>query len=237
VNKNVKRTKVKQIIEQSIRDSLSEILDVPKINLEKLIYQNKPCLLLFLGFNGSGKTTSIAKIAYRLKKNGYSCVLAAADTFRAASIEQLGEHSKKLKVDMIKHKYGSDSAAVIYDAVEYAKSKKIDAVLADTAGRMHTNKNLMDELKKICRVNKPDLKILVIDSLSGNDVVEQAKLFDNDVGTDAVILTKVDVNKKGGAILSVCQLLKKPIVGLGMGQKYEDFEEFEKEKFVKNLLG
>ena len=138
---------------------------------------------------------------------------------------------------MIKHKYGADSAAVIYDAVQHSKSKGIDAVLADSAGRMHTNQNLMDELKKIVRVNKPHLKILVIDSITGNDAVEQARKFEEAVGIDGVLLTKVDVNTKGGTILSVCKILGKPIFGLGVGQDYKDLKEFDREEFVKRLLG
>ncbi len=237
VGKQVKRGKVKKIVEKTIRKSLLEILDVPKLDLEKKIKGNKPYLVLFLGFNGSGKTTTLAKIGHRLKKKGYSCVFAAGDSFRAAAIEQLEEHGEKLGIKTIKHKMGADSAAVIYDAVEHAKSKGIDVVLADSAGRMHTNQNLMDELKKIVRVNKPDLKILVIDSLTGNDAIEQAKRFDEVVGIDGAILTKVDVNPKGGAILSVCKILGKPVVGLGMGQNYEDLKKFDREEFVGNLLG
>jgi len=233
----VKRRKVKEIISKTIKNSLLEILDVPKIDLERIVKENKPCLLVFLGFNGSGKTTSIGKVGYYLKNKGYSCVLAAGDSFRSAAIEQLEEHGRKLGIKVIKHKYGADAAAVIYDGIQHAKARGIDVVLADTAGRTHTNRNLADELKKICRVNKPHLKILVVDSLTGNDVVPQARMFDEMVGVDAVILTKIDVNKKGGAVLSVCKTLGKPILGLGVGQKYKDLITFDREKFVDNLLG
>jgi len=237
VGKEVKRSQVKKIVEQTIRKSLLEILDVPKIDLEEVIKDNKPCLMLFLGFNGSGKTTTLAKLGHRFQKEKYSCIFAAGDSFRAAAVEQLQEHADKLGVKVIKHKYGADSAAVIYDAVEHAKAKGIDVVLADSAGRMHTNQNLMDELKKIVKVNNPHLKILVIDSITGNDAVEQAKKFDEAVGIDGVVLTKIDVNTKGGAILSVCKILGKPIVALGVGQEYKDLKEFDREKFVGNLLG
>jgi len=237
VGKEVKRSQIKKIVEQTIRKSLLEILDVPKIDLEKIIKNNKPCLMLFLGFNGSGKTTTLAKIGYYLKNKGYSCVFAAGDSFRAAAVEQLQEHADKLGLKVIKHKYGADSAAVIYDAVEHAKAKEIDIVLADSAGRMHTNQNLMDELKKIVKVNNPQVKILVIDSITGNDAVEQAKNFDEAIGIDGVALTKIDVNTKGGAILSVCKILGKPIVALGVGQGYKDLKEFNREEFVGKLFG
>jgi len=237
VGKEVKRAQIKKIVEQTICKSLLEILDVPKLDLEKVIKQNKPCLMLFLGFNGSGKTTTLAKLGHRFQKEKYSCVFAAGDSFRAAAVEQLEEHANKLGVKVIKHKYGADSAAVIYDAMEHAKAKGIDVVLADSAGRMHTNQNLMDELKKIVKVNKPHVKILVIDSLTGNDTVEQARKFDEAVGVDGIVLTKIDVNTKGGAVLSVCKILGKPIIGLGTGQEYNDFKEFDREEFVGSLLG
>jgi fused signal recognition particle receptor len=147
----------------------------------------------------------------------------------------LEEHANRIGVKIIKHQYGADPAAVIFDAVEHAKANGIDFVLADTAGRAHTNRNLMDQLQKIVKVNKPDLKILVIDSLTGNDALIQAKMF-NEIGVDGVIFTKVDVNEKGGAILSVTYELKKPILFLGLGQEYKDFEKFDKEKFVNLLL-
>jgi len=235
IGRDVKRTQAKKIVEDTIRKSLLEILDVPKIDLKKVVKENKPCLILFLGFNGSGKTTTLAKVAYRLQKDGFSCVFAAGDSFRSAAIEQLEEHGNKLGIKVIKHKYGADSAAVIFDAFQHAKSKGIDVVLADTAGRVHTNQNLIDELKKIIRVNKPHLKILVIDSLTGNDAVEQAKKFEEAVGIDGVILTKIDVNTKGGAILSVCKILGKPIIAIGTGQEYKDLKEFDREGFVKSL--
>jgi len=237
VGKEVKRAQIKKIVEQTIRKSLLEILDVPKLDLEKVIKQNKPCLILFLGFNGSGKTTTLAKLGHRFQKEKHSCVFAAGDSFRAAAVEQLQEHAKKLGVKVIKHKYGADSAAVIYDAMEHAKAKGIDVVLADSAGRMHTNQNLMDELKKIVKVNRPHVKILVIDSLTGNDTVEQARKFDEAVGVDGIVLTKIDVNTKGGAVLSVCKILGKPVIGLGTGQEYKDLKDFDREEFVRNLLG
>ena len=233
--KEVKRGKEKEVVIEAIRKSLEEILNLPKIDLEGEIKKKKPCLIVFFGFNGSGKTTTIAKIAKFLMDKGFSCVLAAGDTFRAASIEQLEEHAKRIGAPVIKQKYGADPAAVIFDAKKYAEARKIDVVLADTAGRSYTNENLMEELKKIVRVNKPDLKVLVIDSLTGNDAVNQAMFF-NEVGVDALIFTKLDVNEKGGAILSVSYLLKKPILFVCDGQKYEDIKYFDKEEFLNNLL-
>jgi len=233
--KEIRRGKEKEIVISAFRQSLLDVLAVPEVDLEDMVKRKKPVLLVFLGFNGSGKTTSLAKTAEWLINHGHNCVFAAADTFRAAAEEQLDIHAQRLKVKLIKHKYGADPAAVIFDAVEYAKSKGIDFVLADTAGRAHTNANLMDQMKKIMRVNNPDLKILIIDSLTGNDAVLQARMF-GEIGVDGVIFTKVDVNEKGGAILSVTHELKKPILFLGLGQEYNDFEKFDREKFVNRLL-
>jgi len=232
-SKKIKRGQTEEVLRQAFEKALLEIVDQGSIDLEAI---KKPATLVFLGFNGSGKTTSIAKAAQYLKSKKLKPVLAAADTFRAASLEQLEHHGKKLGLKTIKHKYGSDPAAVVFDARKHADSNKLDFVLADTAGRTHVDKNLLDELKKIVRVNKPDLKVLVVDSLTGNDAVEQAKLFDKAVGVDAVILTKIDVNKKGGSLLSVAYAIKKPILFLGTGQKYNDLLKFEPKKFVQELL-
>jgi len=233
--KEIKRGRENEEIVAAFKRSLLGILDVPAVDLEKLAETKKPAVLLFLGFNGSGKTTSIAKVANFLKERGHTTVLAAGDSWRAAAIEQLEEHGNKIGVKVIKHNYGADPAAVVYDAIEHAKSKGIEYVLADSAGRVHTNQNLMQELQKMVRVNKPDLKILIIDSMTGNDALEQARAF-GAVGVDAVIFTKVDVNEKGGAILSVTNELKKPILFLGVGQGYGDFEKFDAEKFVNRVL-
>jgi len=236
VGKKVSRGKVKDTIIKTFKDSLLDILNIPNVNLEEIIKNKKPALFLFLGFNGSGKTTSLAKVGNYLKEKGHSCVFAAGDSFRAASIEQLEEHGKKIGVEVIKHKYGADSAAVIFDARKHAEARNLDVILADTAGRSHTNRNLMDELSKVCRVNKPDLKILVIDSLVGNDAVPQAKMFNDAVGIDAVVFTKIDVNEKGGCILSVAHTLKKPILFLGIGQEYSSLKTFKPEEFIEKVL-
>lgn len=234
VGKQIKRGEAEEIITKAFEDALVKIVDQGNIDLVASI--KGQLKIIFLGFNGSGKTTTIAKIAHYLQKKGHKPVLVAGDTFRAASIEQLEHHGNKLGVKVIKHDYGSDSAAVFFDAVKYAESNGCDVILGDTAGRTHANKNLMNELEKIVRVNKPDLKILVVDSLTGNDAIDQAQEFNKLVGVDAVVMTKTDVNQKGGSILSVCYAIKKPILFLGTGQGYDDIKRFEPKEFVKELL-
>ncbi len=240
VGKEARRIRSEEDIKRAFEDALVKVVDQGKVNLHDLIKKSREnkraAVVVFLGFNGSGKTTSIAKVANYLNQKGFKPVLAAADTFRAAAIDQLETHADKIGVKIIKHQYGSDSAAVIFDAVKHAQAKGMDIVLADTAGRTHTNTNLIDELKKVVRVNKPDLKVLVIDGLTGNDAVEQAKQFNSEIGVDAVVITKVDVDEKGGAILSVAYTIKKPILFLGTGQSYVDFKEFDPREFVKSLL-
>ncbi|MEM5811912.1 MAG: signal recognition particle-docking protein FtsY [Candidatus Aenigmatarchaeota archaeon] len=232
--KKVERGKSKEIIIQTINKTIEDILNVGTIDIIKLSETKKPFLIVFFGYNGSGKTTLIAKVVKYLMKRNKSVCIAAADTFRAASIEQLEEHCNRLNVKLIKHKYGADPAAVIFDALNYAKSNKIDFVLADTAGRMHTNKNLLDEMKKIVRVNKPDLKVLVLDSLVGNDVINQINFFE-EVGIDCLCFTKLDINNKGGNILTACYLFKKPILFLSYGQDYDSLEIFDYKKFSVNF--
>lgn len=235
VNKPVKRGGVESAIRRALREAMLDILRQEPVSLEAEIEKKPgPCLILFCGFNGTGKSTTIAKLAKRLKK--YRPVMAAGDTFRAASIEQLEEHGKRLDVRVIKHKYGSDSAAVIFDAVKHAQASGSRVVLADTAGRSHSNANLMDELKKVVRVNKPDMKILVLDSLTGNDIYDQSRLFDEAIGIDAIILTKTDVYEKGGAAISATFTIKKPVLFLGTGQGYDDLKELDAEEIVSGLL-
>lgn len=222
-------------IEQTLKETLTEILTFEKVNLLERIKKKKPYIIAFFGINGSGKTTSIAKLTYYLQQKGFSVVLAAADTFRAAAIDQLEEHANKLKVKMIKHAYGSDAAAVAFDAVKYAEKNKIDVVLIDTAGRLHSNTNLMAELEKIIRINRPDLKVFIGEAITGNDCIEQARKFNELVELDGSILTKADVDEKGGAPLSIAYTIKKPILFLGTGQRYSDFEEFNPETILKKL--
>jgi fused signal recognition particle receptor len=241
VNQPIRRGTENEIIVSSLRKSLLGILSVPEINLEEIIKktknENRPAVLLFFGFNGHGKTTSIAKAGKWLIDKGFTVAFAAGDSWRQAAIEQLEEHGKKLGVNVIKHNYGADPAAIIYDGVAHCKAKGINVLLGDTAGRSHINKNLIDELKKIVRVNKPDLKILILDSTVGNDAVAQSQMFNDAIGIDAVMFTKIDVNEKGGAILSVSYLLKIPILFLGTGQNYSDLVKFDKISFVDQLLG
>jgi fused signal recognition particle receptor len=228
-----------------VRANLDEILlnvltTNEKIDLLKRVEErrksNEPYVILFVGINGTGKTTSIAKVANFLMRNGYSVVLACSDTYRAGSIEQLEEHARRLGVRMIKHNYGADPAAVAYDAISHAKAQGINAVLIDTAGRIQTNRNLMNELQKIKRVIGPDVTVLTVDALTGNDAVMQAEEFHKTIGIDGTILTKVDADVKGGSALSVTYVTKKPIVFIGTGQRYQDLQEFDPEQFTKMIL-
>ena len=232
----VKRGKVEDVIKEALMHAMLDVMRQEKIDLaDKIGKKDGPFTIIFVGFNGVGKTTNLCKLAYKLKE--YEPILAAADTFRAASIEQLEEHGKRLGLRVVKHTYGADSAAVIFDAKKHAAASGSKLVLADTAGRSHSNVNLMDELKKVVRVNNPDMKILVLDSVTGNDIYDQCKLFNDAVGVDAIILTKADVYERGGAALSAAYTLKKPILYVGIGQNYDDLKEFNPEEIVKNLVG
>ncbi|RLE93982.1 MAG: signal recognition particle-docking protein FtsY [Thermoprotei archaeon] len=210
------------------------------VDLIKMIKEKNskglPFVVLFVGPNGQGKTTTVVKVAKFLKDKGFSVVIAAADTFRAGAIEQLETLAKRAGVRVIKQKYGADPAAVAYDAVEHARAKKINVVLVDTAGRLQTDKDLMEEMAKIKRVIQPDLVIFVADALIGNDAVNQAQEFDKYVGIDGVILTKLDADAKGGAALSITYVTGKPLIFLGTGQNLDDLKEFSPESFVKSLL-
>jgi len=231
----------KKLVKDTLHEVLIEILTTKEtVNLLDSVEEKRrakePYTILFVGINGTGKTTSIAKVAQFLMKRGYSVVLAGSDTYRAGSIEQLEEHSRRLGVRMIKHKYGADPAAVAYDAISHAESRGVNVVLIDTAGRIQTDRNLMSELSKIKRVVDPDLTVLVIDALIGNDAVLQAEEFHKSVNVDANILTKVDADVKGGASLSVAHVTGKPIIFIGVGQEYKDLEAFEPERFTKMIL-
>ncbi len=231
----------KEIVKKNLHEILLEILttkeeiDLLK-NAENRRRINEPYSILFVGINGTGKTTSIAKVARFLTKKGYSVVLSCSDTYRAGSIEQLEEHAKRLGVRVIKHRYGADPASVAYDAISHAKARGINVVLIDTAGRIQTDRNLMNELAKIKRVINPHLTILTVDALTGNDAVMQAEEFHKSVGIDGTILTKVDADVKGGAALSVTYVTSKPIVFIGTGQTYEDLQDFNPERFTQMIL-
>lgn len=242
VGKQLKKDRIESEIKEALRTAIENMLIEPEDTIEeikefrKLSKENKePYKILFFGINGAGKTTSIAKFADLCIKNKLSCIVAAADTFRAASIEQLQIHADKLGIKMIKHEYGSDPAAVAFDAIKYAKQNDIDVVLIDTAGRMHTKENLLHEMEKISRISKPNLKIFVAEAIAGNDATEQAKAFNEMIGIDGSILSKVDVDEKGGTIISIGYITKKPILYLGIGQNYGDLELFDKKKFIKQL--
>ena len=228
---------VSEKIHKTLTKTLHDILAFESEDILSRISAKKkgPYVVAFFGINGAGKTTSIAKLTYHLQQQGLSVVLAACDTFRAAAIQQLGEHAQRLGVKMIQHNYGSDAAAVAFDAVQYAEKNKVNVVLIDTAGRLHSNTNLMAELQKIIRVVKPDLKIFVGESITGNDCIEQARQFNALVEMDGAILTKADVDEKGGAPLSIAYTIKKPILFLGVGQEYKDFEKFDAEVVLGRL--
>ena len=231
----------RQLVKKYLKEILLQMLQTEcEIDLLKIAKERKkerrPLVILFVGPNGHGKTTTIAKITRLFLKNGFSVVIAAADTFRAGAIEQLETHGKKLGVRVIKHRYGADPAAVAYDAVQHAKSKGINVVLIDTAGRLQTDKDLMDEMRKIARVVSPDLKIFVGDALTGNDALDQALKFDQAIGIDASILTKADADIKGGAAISVIYATRKPILFLGTGQTYDDLQKFSADWLLQKIL-
>ena len=229
------------VVRTALMESLEAVMDGSnKLDLFEKISQSRkdgePFSIMFVGINGTGKTTTIAKLTHMLQKEGFRVVLASGDTYRAGAIEQLEEHGRRLGVRVIKHKYGSDAAAVGFDAVEHARAQGIDVVMIDTAGRMQTNRNLMDELQKVKRVVDPSFTIMVLDSLVGNDATDQAMTFNDHVGFDAAILTKVDADAKGGSSLSVSYLTSKPVLYVGVGQGYDDLESFDAQWFAEKLL-
>ena len=229
-------------VRKAVKDSLKAVMtDANSHDILELVTEAKkkgvPYSIMFVGINGTGKTTTIAKVTHMLKNNGFTVVLASGDTYRAGAIEQLEEHGRRLGVRVIRHKYGSDAAAVGFDALQHAKAQGIDAVLIDTAGRMQTNRNLMDELRKMKRVVQPDFTIMILDSLIGNDATEQAMTFNDRIGFDAAILTKVDADAKGGSSLSVSYLTGKPILYVGVGQEYDDLQKFNAQWMAEKLLG
>ncbi len=241
VVKKIKRSSdVEKYTRKALKNAISTILDVESEDIDDLIQEKnskgEPLIIMFVGINGTGKTTTIAKFSNFFLNKGYKPVIAASDTFSAGAIEQISHHAEKIGVKIIKHKKGADPAAVAFDAISHAKAQGKELVLIDTAGRMQTNINLMDEMAKIKRVAKPDLIIYVGDSLTGNDAVEQAIKFNESVGLDGIILTKADADAKGGAALSIGYVIDKPILFLGTGQSYEDLMEFRPEWMVEQLV-
>jgi fused signal recognition particle receptor len=226
-----------KIVENALRKAISKVISVDSFDFDAFIKNSpKPVTIVFVGVNGTGKTTTIAKMGERFKEQGYSVVIAAADTFRAGAIEQIERHAKSLGVKLIKHQEGADPAAIVYDAIQFAKAKHKDVVLADTAGRMHTNINLMDQLKKVCRVNNPNLIIFVDEAIAGNDAVERARLFNEAVPFNGTILTKQDADAKGGAAISIAYTTGKPILFLGVGQSYKDLVKFDPNWLLDRLF-
>lgn len=238
LGKRVDRSyRIEDAIEMALKNAVQNVLKGSEFDFDSFIAAHeKPVIVMFLGINGTGKTTAIAKLTKRLQGQGFSVVLSASDTFRAGAIEQISIHGDRLGSKVIKHQAGGDPAAVAYDALEHAKARKRDVVLVDTAGRMQTNANLMDEMKKIKRVVKPHLTVFVGDSLAGNDAIEQARTFEKEIGIDVVILTKIDADAKGGAALSIAHSIKKPIAFLSTGQGYEDIIKFDSQWMVDRLF-
>jgi fused signal recognition particle receptor len=230
------------LIREKLRSSILDVFNkAGKVDVAALVEAAKkkgePFVVLFLGINGTGKTTTVAKFAYFLRQKGFSVVIAAGDTHRAGAIEQLSQHAERMSIKVVAQRYGADPAAVARDGVLYAKSHHIDVVIVDTAGRMQTNQNLMEEMGKIVRVVNPNLKIFIGDSLAGNDAISQARMFSQYTGFDGTILTKTDADTKGGAALSISYVTGKPIAFLGVGQEMKDLREFEPTAFADLIMG
>ncbi len=241
VGQKIKRSSdIEEYTYKALKNAVSKIIDIEGKSmtelLEEKVAQGEPLVVMLVGINGTGKTTTIGKLSNYYIKKGYTPVIAASDTFRAGAIEQIQYHADNLGVKLIKHEKGSDPAAVAFDAVQHARAKGKELVLIDTAGRMQTNTNLMDEMKKIRRVSKPDLVVFVGDALTGNDATEQARKFNEAIDIDGVILTKADADSKGGAALSIGYIIKKPILFLGMGQSYDDIKEYDADWMLEQIF-
>ncbi len=242
VGSSIEKSSIEKFVKDSLISSISELFDAAGCidlfeQIDEKKRQNQPFLILFVGINGTGKTTSLAKVAYLLQQAKYSVVVAASDTFRAGAIEQLRGHTNRLNIKLVAQNYNSDPAAVARDAVLYAKSHKTDCVLIDTAGRMQTNKNLMEQITKITNVVNPDMKIFVGDSLAGNDTVNQAREFFGHTKFNGSILTKSDADARGGAALSIVKVTSTPVMYVGVGQEYPDLKPFDKKTFLETVFG
>ena len=232
------REDIKKVTTQAVRESLLNALKQEHVDLASLVKakQDKPFVILFLGPNGHGKSTTVGKVAYWLQKQNISVVISASDTFRAAAIEQIEKIAQNTNTTVVKQKYGSDPAAVAFDAIKHAKAKGIQAVLIDTAGRSELNVNLMEQMKKITRVTNPDFKIYIGEALAGNAAQEEAKKFNEAIGINGIIVTKTDCDVKGGSLLSMSKITSKPVLFIGLGQEPGDLKPFDPEWFVKNVL-
>ena len=237
-----KEQEATDIVQSKLQTALAEIFArTNRFDLIERIKTKKdakggPFVVAFLGINGTGKTTTVAKIANLLRKAGFSVVMAAGDTHRAGAIEQLEQHANRLSLKIVKQRYGADPSSVGRDAYDHAKKNHIDIVLLDTAGRMQTSKNLMDEMGKIVRVVKPDVKIFIGDALAGNDTINQAREFFQYTNFDGAILTKVDADAKGGSAISIAHITSRPIIYIGVGQGYDDIIPFDSNKFISSLF-
>jgi fused signal recognition particle receptor len=226
------------IIEEAIGEALREVISVGQFDFEQRVAEaDKPVTLVFTGVNGVGKTTTIAKLAHRFEQQGYSVVMANGDTYRAGANEQLQEHADRLDTKLITHQQGGDPAAVLYDAVEYANANEVDIVLGDTAGRLHTAKDLMAQLEKIDRVVSPDMTVFVDEAVAGQDATHRAEQFNAAAEIDGVVLTKADADSQGGAAVSIAHVTGKPILFLGVGQDYDDLERFYPDVIISSLTG
>ena len=241
VGQKIKRSSdIEEYTYEALKNAVAKIINIEGKSMTELledkVAQGEPLVVMLVGINGTGKTTTIGKLSNYYIKKGYTPVIAASDTFRAGAIEQVQYHADNLGVKLIKHEKGSDPAAVAFDAVQHARAKGKELVLIDTAGRMQTNTNLMDEMKKIRRVSKPDLVVFVGDALTGNDATEQARKFNEAIDIDGVILTKADADSKGGAALSIGYIIQKPILFLGMGQSYDDIKEYDADWMLEQIF-
>jgi fused signal recognition particle receptor len=231
---------IDEYLKEQIKEILAEMMKTEQINLleeaKKKQKEGKPLKILMLGPNGAGKTTSIAKLVHYFKKHGLTSIIAAGDTFRAGAIDQIEEHANKLGARVIKQKYGADPAAVAFDAIHAAEAGKINVIIIDSAGRQETNKNLMEELRKIERIAKPNYKIFVGEAYVGQGLLEQVKEFEEIIGINGFILTKIDTDAKGGTAISLLYKTKKPIIFVGTGQGYDDFEEFTPKFILERII-
>lgn len=228
---------VDALVTGALKSALLDVLGTGFNLTEYVKTHDRPVKILFTGVNGTGKTTTVAKIGAYLKKQGYTVIIGAGDTYRAGAIEQIGVHAERIGIKIIQHQEGADPSAVLFDTIQYAVSHKIDVVLADTAGRFHTKSNLMNQLEKIRRVMKPDLIVYVDEAVAGNDAIVRAAEFDRTVGADAVVLTKADMDSRGGAAISIAHTIGKPLMFLGTGQGYDDIIPFDPGQVVEDLLG